>query len=112
MLPACATITVLMDKGQKRFSAVGKALSSSYATLVSRVLLGGVFLFAGATKIPAPGSLAAAIRSYELGLPEWLVSLPAPPPPYLEGLLGLYLLAGVFTKTSARATNAPTAVFF
>jgi putative oxidoreductase len=112
MLPACATITVLMDKGQKRVPAVSKALSSSYATLVSRVVLGGVFLFAGATKIPAPGSLAAAIRSYELGLPEWLVSLSAHALPYLEVLLGLYLLAGLFTKTSAWATNALTAVFF
>src|ERR687898_1815821 len=108
MLPACATITVLMDKGQKRVPAVSKALSSSYATLVSRVLLGGVFLFAGATKIPAPGSLAAAIRSYELGLPEWLVSLSAPAPPYLEGLLGLYLLAGLFTKNPAWGANALT----
>ncbi|HET6885545.1 MAG TPA: MauE/DoxX family redox-associated membrane protein, partial [Rubrobacteraceae bacterium] len=93
-----------MDKGQKRVPAVSKALSSSYATLVSRVVLGGVFLFAGATKIPAPGSLAAAIRSYELGLPEWLVSLSAHALPYLEVLLGLYLLAGLFTKTSAWAT--------
>ena len=54
MPPACGTITVLMDKGQKRFSAVGKALSSSYATLVSRVLLGGVFLFCGGDQDPCP----------------------------------------------------------
>lgn len=33
---ACGTITVLMDKGQKRFSAVGRLLSSPYASLVSR----------------------------------------------------------------------------
>jgi putative oxidoreductase len=109
---ACGTITVLMDKGQKRFSAVGKALSSPYATLVSRVVLGGVFLVAGATKIPAPGSLAASIRSYELGLPEWFVSVSAHALPYLEVLLGLYLLAGLFTKASAWATTALTMVFF
>jgi len=100
-----------MDKGQKRFSAVGKLLSSSYASLVSRVVLGGVFLFAGATKIPGPGSLAASIRSYELGLPEWFVTLSAHALPYLEVLLGLYLLAGLFTKASAWATNVLTVVF-
>ena len=61
--PACGTITVLMDKGQNASSAVGGLLSSPYATLASRIVLGGVFSVAGATKIPNPGSLAAAIRS-------------------------------------------------
>lgn len=101
-----------MEKGQERFSAVGKALSSSLATLVSRVVLGGVFLVAGATKVPNPGSLAASIRSYELGLPEWFVSVSAHALPYLEVMLGLYLLAGLFTRASAWATNALTMLFF
>ena len=101
-----------MDKGQKRFSALGKLLSSPYATLVSRLVLGGVFLFAGATKIFDPGALAASIRTYELGLPEWFVSISAHALPYLEVLLGLYLLAGLFTRTSAWATNALTTLFF
>jgi putative oxidoreductase len=100
-----------MDKGQKRFSAIGKAISSPYATLVSRIVLGGVFLFAGVTKIPDPGALAASIRSYEIGLPEWFVSLSAHALPYLEGLLGLYVLAGLFTRVSAWATNALTLLF-
>src|SRR5215210_7525230 len=100
-----------MNKGQKRFSAVGRLLSSPYASLLSRVVLGGVFLFAGATKIPNPGSLAASIRSYELPLPEWVVSLSAHALPYLEVLLGLYLLAGLFTKISAWATNGLTLLF-
>jgi len=100
-----------MEKGQNRFSAVGGLLSSSYATLVSRIILGGVFLVAGATKIANPGALAAAIRSYELPLPEWFVSLSAHALPYLEVLLGLYLLAGLFTKISAWATNGLTLLF-
>ncbi len=100
-----------MDKGQKRFSALGKLLSGSYATLVSRLVLGGVFLFAGASKVFDPGSLATSIRTYELGLPEWFVSLSAHALPYLEVLLGLYLLAGLFTRTSAWATNALTTLF-
>ena len=101
-----------MDKGQNASSAVGGLLSSPYAALASRIILGGVFSVAGATKIPNPGSLAAAIRSYELPLPEWFVSLSARALPYLEVLLGLYLLAGLFTRTSAWATNALTTLFF
>jgi putative oxidoreductase len=108
---ACGTITVLMEKGQNRFSAVGGMLSSPYATLASRIILGGVFLVAGATKIPYPGALAVAIRSYELPLPEWFVSLSAHALPYLEVLLGLYLLAGLFTKISAWATNGLMLLF-
>jgi putative oxidoreductase len=111
MPPACGTITVLMDKGQNAFSAVNGLLSSPYATLASRIVLGGVFVVAGATKIPNPGALAAAIRSYELPLPEWFVSLSAHALPYLEVMLGLYLLAGLFTKVSAWATNGLTIVF-
>ncbi len=111
MHPACGTITVLMEKGQDRLSAVRGLLWSPYATLVSRLALGGVFLVAGATKIPNPGGLAASIRSYELPLPEWFVSLSAHALPYLEVMLGLYVLIGLFTRASAWATNALTLLF-
>ena len=100
-----------MDKGQNASSAVGGLLSGPYATLASRIILGGVFSVAGATKIPNPGSLAAAIRSYELPLPEWFVSLSAHALPYLEVMLGLYLLIALFTKVSAWATNGLTIIF-
>ncbi len=86
-------------------------LSSPYATLLSRLILGGVFLVAGVAKALDPGSLAASIRTYELGLPEWFVTISANALPYLEVLLGLYLLAGLFTKVSAWATNVLMVVF-
>ena len=100
-----------MEKGQSGFSAVWGLLRGSYATLVSRLVLGGVFLVAGATKIPDPGGLAASIRSYELSLPEWFGSLSAHALPYLEVMLGLYLLAGLLQKVSAWATTGLTALF-
>ena len=86
-------------------------LASPWATLVSRLVLGGVFLVAGATKILDPGSLAASIRTYELGLPEWFVTFSAYSLPYLEVLIGLYLIIGLFTKISAWVTNALMFVF-
>ena len=109
---ACGTITAPMEKGQEtRFSAARGLLAAPYATLVSRLVLGGVFVVAGATKIPDPGGLAASIRSYGLPLPEWFVSLSAYALPYLEVMLGLYLLAGLFTRTSAWATTGLMAMF-
>jgi uncharacterized membrane protein YphA (DoxX/SURF4 family) len=101
----------LAKKGQNRVSAVRSFLSGSYATLLSRIILGGVLLVAGAIKVLDPGSLAASIRTYELGLPEWFVTLSASSLPYLEVLLGLYLLAGLFTRISAWATNGLMVVF-
>jgi putative oxidoreductase len=101
----------LAKEGQNRISTARRFLVSSYATLLSRIILGGVFLVAGASKILDAGALAASIRSYELPLPEWFVSLSAHALPLLEVLLGLYLLAGLFTRLSAWATNALMVVF-
>lgn len=86
-------------------------LANPYATLISRIILGGVFVAAGATKIADPGGLAASIRSYGLALSEWFVSLSAHALPYLEVMLGLYLLVGLFTRASAWAASALMCVF-
>ena len=98
-------------EGHKTGPGAWGLLVGSYATLISRAVLGGVFLVAGGTKVLDPGGLAASIRTYELGLPEWFVTLSAYSLPYIEVMLGLYLLVGLFTKTSAWATNALMLVF-
>lgn len=89
-------------------------LSSTYTPYVSllcRLILGAVFAYAGVSKILDPGALAASIRSYGLGLPEWFVTISAHGLPYLEVLLGLYLIAGLFSRASAWATNLLMVVF-
>ena len=98
-------------KGQNNPSTLSNLLASSYATLVSRLVLGGIFLFAGISKALDTGALASSIRSYGLGLPEWFVSISAYSLPYLEIILGLYLIAGLFTKPSAWATNGLMLLF-
>lgn len=90
---------------------IGKFVRGPWAALVSRLILGGVFLYAGATKALDAGALAASIRSYALGLPEWFVTLAAHGLPLLEILLGLYLVAGLFTRPTALATGALMVVF-
>lgn len=86
-------------------------LSNSYAVLLSRLILGGVFIAAGIPKILNPGAFAVAIRSYELALPEWFVSFSAYALPYAEVLIGLYLVVGLFTKPTAWAATALMIVF-
>lgn len=100
-------------RGVVRSRGLGSSglLRNSWFTLASRLILGGVFLYAGGSKLMNAGLLAASIRSYGLGLPEWFVTLSAHGLPLLEVVLALYLLAGLFTRPAALATTALMAVF-
>lgn len=70
------------------------------AVFVVRVLLGGLLLFAGALKVGHPTELAAAIAGFRL-LPAAIVGPLAFALPYLELVLGAYLIAGLFTRVAA-----------
>jgi uncharacterized membrane protein YphA (DoxX/SURF4 family) len=72
----------------------------SAAVLVLRIVLGGVLLAAGALKVGDPPSLAAAIAAFRL-LPAAIVGPLALALPYLEILLGAYLVLGLFTRIAA-----------
>ena len=98
-------------KGQSKHRAARGLLASSYLSLASRLVLGGTFLYAGAAKVLDAGGLAASIRSYGLGLPEWFVTLSAYSLPPFEVLLGVYLLVGLFTRTSAWTANGLMLLF-
>ncbi len=99
------------EQGRGTLHAARGLLTNPYLSFVSRIVLGGVFLYAGVSKVFDPGGLAASIRSYGLGLPEWFVTLSAYSLPLLEVLLGLYLLVGLFTRASAWAVNGLMALF-
>jgi putative oxidoreductase len=103
--------TAAREKGGGRRSAVRGLLASAYLSFISRLVLGGVFLYAGASKVLDPGGLAVSIRSYGLGLPEWFVTFSAYSLPLIEVLLGIYLLVGLFTRASAWAVNILLVVF-
>lgn len=104
-------VSAVEAEGQKKLSVARGLLASPYLSLVSRLVLGGVFLYAGASKVLDPGGLAASIRSYELSLPEWFVTLSAHSLPLLEILLGAYLVVGLFTRPAAWAANLLTILF-
>ncbi len=67
------------------------------AVFVVRVLLGGLLLAAGALKVGHAAELAASIASFRL-LPPTVVGPLALALPYVELLLGAYLVAGLFTR--------------
>jgi uncharacterized membrane protein YphA (DoxX/SURF4 family) len=84
--------------------------ASPWVATAARLLIGGVFLVAGALKVPNPAAAVRAVRAYQL-LPEALVAPVAFGLPVLEIAVGLALIAGVFVRTAALASAALLAVF-
>jgi uncharacterized membrane protein YphA (DoxX/SURF4 family) len=76
----------------------------------ARLLLGVVFVVAGALKVPDPAAALRAVRAYRL-LPETLVAPVAFGLPVVEIAVGLALLVGVFVRTAALAAAVLLAVF-
>jgi uncharacterized membrane protein YphA (DoxX/SURF4 family) len=70
------------------------------AVLIIRVLLGGLLLAAGILKVGHPTELASTIAGFRL-LPAEIVGPLALALPYVELLLGAYLVAGLFTRAVA-----------
>lgn len=78
--------------------------------LGSRLVLGGIVLWAGLTKVGDQQGMALAIDSYEL-LPEAMVRPLAAALPWVEVALGAFLILGIFVRFSAIATGALLAAF-
>ena len=68
--------------------------------VLARALVGGVWLVAGALKIPDPSESVRAVRNYRL-LPEAVVPLVGHALPVLEILVGVCLLIGLLVRANA-----------
>jgi uncharacterized membrane protein YphA (DoxX/SURF4 family) len=88
-----------------RWNAAGPWLATA-----ARLVLGGVFVVAGALKVPDPAAAVRAVRAYQL-LPESLVAPVSFGLPVLEIAVGLALLFGVFVRTAAIASAVLLVVF-
>ncbi len=72
----------------------------SWLVLVSRVVLGGIFVVAGVSKVGHATLFAAQIAGFRI-LPQVVIAPMAVALPFLEILLGGYLIVGLFTRTAA-----------
>jgi uncharacterized membrane protein YphA (DoxX/SURF4 family) len=86
------------------------AAAAPWVSTGARLILGGVFLVAGALKIIDPQSAVAAVRAYEL-LPESVARLVGWGQPFVEVALGLLLLAGIATRIVAAASALLLVIF-
>lgn len=79
-------------------------------TLVVRLLLGGLFIAAGALKVGHFNDLASAIAGFRI-LPAGAIGPLAVLLPFFEIGLGLYLIAGLFTRTVASIAAAQLVLY-
>ncbi|MAY96701.1 MauE/DoxX family redox-associated membrane protein [uncultured Nocardioides sp.] len=71
-----------------------------WLVLAARLVVGGVWIVAGALKVPDPGSSVQAVRAYRL-LPEAVVPTVGQLLPVVEVVVGLALVVGLLTRTMA-----------
>ena len=79
----------------------GHLCTLPWVAVLLRVLIGGVFVFAGFSKLSLPhAEVVAHVQQYQV-LPGWLVSITATCLPWIEVGSGTALLVGFYTTPAA-----------
>jgi putative oxidoreductase len=90
--------------------------SKQYASLLglfilaSRILIGGLFIYASVYKILEPAAFASSIRNYMILPAEWS-NIVAITLPWIEIAAGIFLILGIQIRPSALITSGMLAVF-
>jgi uncharacterized membrane protein YphA (DoxX/SURF4 family) len=87
-----------------------RIIDNDVLTLLVRLAIGGVFIYASAYKILDPGSFARSIWYYHM-VPGSLINLMALILPWLEFLCGLTLILGIWYRGSVVLINLLTIIF-
>jgi putative oxidoreductase len=89
---------------------VEKSLGHRYLLFFTRLVLGFIFVYASIEKISQPEEFARAIANYHL-LPTAAVNLAAVILPWVELLVGLFLILGLLTRASSLLTISLLGLF-
>jgi uncharacterized membrane protein YphA (DoxX/SURF4 family) len=87
-----------------------RAAAARWISTGARLVLGGVFVVAGALKAVDPQSSVAAVSAYQL-LPASLATIVGWGLPFAEIALGLLLLAGIATRAVAAVAGMLLVIF-
>jgi uncharacterized membrane protein YphA (DoxX/SURF4 family) len=77
---------------------------------LARLAMAGIFIYASIDKIAQPAAFAKDVYNYQI-LPDSLINLTALVLPWLELVLGLCLLAGIWLPGAVLAVNGLLVVF-
>jgi uncharacterized membrane protein YphA (DoxX/SURF4 family) len=80
------------------------------ALILARLVMAGIFIYASIDKIANPAAFAKDVYNYQI-LPDALINLTALVLPWLELLLGLCLLAGVWMPGAVLSVSGLLMVF-
>lgn len=89
---------------------VWDVLRGPYPTLVSRALVGGVFILAGVSKALAISAFAGEITAYQI-VPAGIAQVMALVFPLIEILIGVFLILGLATRWAAAAAGGMLLIF-
>lgn len=87
-----------------------KLFKSKIIKLLSQLILGSIFIYAGIGKIINPDSFANSIKSYKL-LPVTIIPIVSVVLPWIEFIFGILLIVGLFIKFSAIALTSLMIIF-
>lgn len=84
----------------KTDKSIAHRFSHPYVELALRLFLGGVFITSAVSKFPHHTEFEGIVKDYDL-LPDALATVYAGALPWVEMLVGVYLLAGVLIRPAA-----------
>ena len=96
--------------GDAKEEEVRRLIDNDFLTLFSRLVIGGMFIYASYYKIVEPGEFAKSIWFYHL-VPGKLINLMALVLPWLELLAGIALISGILYRGSVVWINLMMVVF-
>ena len=85
-------------------------INNKYFILALRILLGGFLIYTAQIKIIQTEEFAQAIRAYDI-IPSSISMLPAIFFPWIEMFSGLFLMVGLYTRSSALIALSLLTVF-
>lgn len=94
----------------KRTHHMGEWRKGWFLSLGARLILGAVFIYASMDKIAHPAAFAEAVYNYQI-LPDALIHLTAIILPWLELILGVLLILGIWLPGSVLLSNLLLVIF-
>jgi putative oxidoreductase len=91
-------------------NSIAAPRTHGWLPLVTRILLGGLFVFAGSIKLQSPQLFAFAIGAFKI-LPDHLIALSAFVVPWTEIIAGLCLITGFWGRAAALVIGGMLVVF-